>query len=125
MASALELLNRVLETGDGDEFAARLAPGAVVWHNYDNLEIGATDNMNNIGLLQEMVADLRVDVLRRAEFPGGAFQQVVIRGTVRASGRQLAAQNCIIVLETDGKITRIEEYVDPTVGQQLSAPAEA
>ena len=72
-----------------------------------------------------MVDGLHIEVLREAEVPGGAFEQVVMRGTVKASGRQLAGQNCIIVFETDGKITRVEEYVDPTFGQQLTEPAEA
>jgi ketosteroid isomerase-like protein len=30
-------------------------------------------------------------------------------------------QNAVIITTADGQITRIDEYVDPTVGAQLSA----
>jgi len=123
MANGLDALNHLIETGESDDFIARLAPGAVVWHNHDDSEIDAIDNIKGIDFLQQMVDGLRIDVVRTAQIPGGWFEQVVMRGTVKASGRPLAGQNCIVVLETDGKITRIEEYVDPTFGQQLTEPA--
>jgi ketosteroid isomerase-like protein len=123
MTSGLDALNHVIETGESDDFLACLAPGAVVWHNHDDLEVDAIDNLKGIGMLQEMVDGVRVDVVRRAEIPGGEFAQVVMRGTVKATGRQLAGRNCLFVFETDGKITRIDEYVDPTFVQQLTQPA--
>ena len=62
--------------------------------------------------LGEQVVDKAHRLLREAE---------EISDLVRASGKPFEMQNCLIVTTSgDGLITRIDEYVDPTVGAQLS-----
>jgi ketosteroid isomerase-like protein len=106
---------------DADAFVAALAPGAIVWHNHDRKEVDARENMAAIAMLGQLVAGLDNDHVRLATIDGGFMLQFVTRGTVRASGKPFEMQNCLVVLtDAGGLISRIEEYVDPTVGAQLS-----
>jgi ketosteroid isomerase-like protein len=106
---------------DADAFVAALAPGAVVWHNHDRKEVDARENMGAIAMLGQLVDGLENDHVRLATIDDGFMLQFVTKGSVRASGKPFEMQNCLIVTTSgDGLITRIDEYVDPTVGAQLS-----
>jgi ketosteroid isomerase-like protein len=106
---------------DPDALVAALAPGAIVWHNHDRKDVDARENMAAIAMLGQLVDGLANEYPRVATIDGGFMLQYVTRGTVRSSGKPFEMQNCLVVLTTaDGLIARIEEYVDPTVGGQLS-----
>jgi hypothetical protein len=106
---------------DADAFVAALAPGAIVWHNHDRKEVDARENMGAIAMLGQIVDGLENEHVRLAPIDNGFMLQFVTKGTVRASGKPFEMQNCLIVSTTgDGLISRIDEYVDPTVGAQLS-----
>ena len=106
---------------DADAFVAALAPGAVVWHNHDRKEVDARENMAAIAMLGQIVDELENEHVRLAAIDGGFVLQFVTRGRVRANGNPFEMLNCLIVTTTDdGLISRIDEYVDPTVGAQLS-----
>jgi ketosteroid isomerase-like protein len=108
--------------GNGTEaLTANLAPGAVVWHNHDRQEVDAIDNMAGIGMLGKIVQDAKFETVRLAPLADGFVLQFVLRGTVTSSGKPFEMQNAVIITTADGQITRIDEYVDPTVGAQLSA----
>jgi len=105
---------------DADAFVNALAPGAVVWHNYDRKEIDARENMGAIAMLSKLVDGMTNEHVRLAPIDGGFMLQFVTRGTVRSSGNPFEMQNCLVVsTNDDGLIDRIDEYVDPTVGRQL------
>jgi ketosteroid isomerase-like protein len=112
--------SHALETGDADALVGHLAPESIVWHNHDRQEVDAVTNMQGVGVLAKMVRDLKLDVLRVAPTPDGFVMQFVMRGIVTANGKPFEMQNCIVVSMIDGKVTRIDEYVDPTVAAQLS-----
>ncbi len=106
---------------DADAFVAALAPGATVWHNHDRKEVDARENMATIAVLGQLVDHLENEHVRVAPIDDGFVLQFVTRGTVRSSGNPFEMQNCLVVTTSgDGLITRIDEYVDPTVGGQLS-----
>jgi len=106
---------------DADAFVAALAPGAIVWHNHDRKEVDARENMAAIAMLGQLVDELDNEHVRLAAIDGGFVLQFVTTGTVRASGKPFEMQNCLVVTTNDdGLVTRIDEYVDPTVGGQLS-----
>ncbi|MFN8028237.1 MAG: hypothetical protein U0W40_18300 [Acidimicrobiia bacterium] len=107
-------------TGEPDAMVATFAPGAIVWHNYDRKEVDAIENMASVTVLSQIVKDMSMDHLRVEEFDGGFLYQFALKGTVIASGNPFEMHNVIIASVADGKITRIDEYVDPTVGAQLS-----
>jgi len=106
---------------DADAFVAALAPGAVVWHNHDRKEVDARENMAAIAMLGQIVDGLSNEHVLLAPIDTGFVLQFVTRGTVRSNGNPFEMQNCLVVTTTDdGLISRIDEYVDPTVGAQLS-----
>ena len=108
--------------GNGTEaLAANMAPGAVVWHNHDRVEVDAIANMAGIGILGKLVQDAKFTTVRLATISDGFVLQFVLRGTVTTSGKPFEMQNVVIITTLDQRITRIDEYVDPTVGAQLSA----
>ncbi len=110
-----------IEGRDADAFVAVLAPGAIVWHNHDRKEADARENMAAVGMLGQLVDGLKSEQVRYAPIDGGFVLQFVVHGTVKSSGKTFEMQNCLIVTTTDdGLISRIDEYVDPTVGAQLS-----
>ena len=77
--------------------------------------------MAAIAMLSQLVDELQNEFPRRAPVDGGFMVQYVTTGKVRSSGQPFEMHNCLIVLTNDdGLIERIEEYVDPTVGAQLS-----
>ena len=106
---------------DPDDFVALLAPGAIVWHNHDRKEVDARENMAAIGMLGQLVDNLKNERVLLSPTDTGFVLQFVIRGSVRSSGNDFEMQNCVVVTTTDdGLISRIDEYVDPTVGAQLA-----
>ncbi len=106
---------------DADAFVGVLAPGAIVWHNHDRKEVDARENMAAVGMLGQLVEELDNEHVRLTPIDGGFVLQFVTRGKVRSNGNPFEMQNCLVVTtDGDGLITRIDEYVDPTVGAQLS-----
>ena len=106
---------------DADAFVAALAPGAIVWHNHDRDEVDARENMAAIAMLGQIVDELENEHVLLAPIDRGFVLQFVTNGKVRANGNPFEMHNCLIVhTNADGLITRIDEYVDPTVGAQLS-----
>jgi ketosteroid isomerase-like protein len=107
--------------GNSDAFAAGLAPGAVVWHNHDRQEVDAIDNMAAVDMLSQIVDNVVTESRLFTPIDGGFLLQYVTNGNVKSNGKPFEMHNCLIVqTNADGLITRIEEYVDPTVGAQLS-----
>ena len=110
-----------LTGGDPDGFVELLAPGAIVWHNHDRKEVDARENMAAIAMLSQLVDDVKNEHVLLAPIDGGFVLRYVTRGTVKSNGNAFEMQNCLIVTTTDdGLMQRLDEYVDPTVGAQLS-----
>jgi ketosteroid isomerase-like protein len=76
--------------------------------------------MASVGMLVQIARDMSMEHLRVEEFPGGFVYQFALHGTVVASGKPLEMHNVVIASVADGYITRIDEYVDPTIGEQLA-----
>ena len=118
MAAAFDA---ALTGSDPDGFVALLAPGAIVWHNHDRKEVDARENMAAIGMLGQLVENLKNERVLLSPTDSGFVLQFVVRGSVRSSGNDFEMHNCVVVTTTDdGMISRIDEYVDPTVGAQLA-----
>jgi hypothetical protein len=117
---AVLALNAALESGAPELAIASLARGAVLWHNDDKVEMDAAEGIERVAGLHALVDDVTIEVVQGAPLPDGWLQRIVLRGTVRSSGADLAAHNCVAVeLDDDSRITRIDEYVDPTMLDQL------
>jgi ketosteroid isomerase-like protein len=108
-----------LRIGSADAFISYLAPGAILWHNDTRQEVDAETTLRGIGARLQLVRDREPEVLRVLPTPDGFVMQFALRGTVVANGNPFEMQNCIVVSLVDDKVTRIDEYVDPTVEAQL------
>lgn len=118
--SAADALKHQFATGDRAPFEALFAPGCMLWHTGDTAEVPAA-NRPGAAVLREIVDDLHADIVQLEDFASGSGQMIrlVMRGTVRESGQPLEAHSCIVLTVGDKGITRIDEYIDPTLSRQL------
>ena len=117
----LDALNDALRSASVDDVIDHLAPGAVTWHNDDKVEIDAVENLKRLPGLHQLVDGVDVEVVRREPLESGWLQRFVLRGTVRSTGKRLAAHNCVVVHLADGLITRIDGAAAAELVTQLPA----
>jgi ketosteroid isomerase-like protein len=124
MSDHLAIADRLftaIAAGDIDTVRAVYAPNARIWHNFDDADQPAEQNLKVLRWVVATVKDLRYDDVRRLPTPEGFVQQHVLRGTV--NGTPLAIPACIIATLRDGRITRLDEYIDSAHAAPLMAAA--
>jgi ketosteroid isomerase-like protein len=100
-----------IEQGDVATVADSYTADVGIWHNFDDK---VQTREENLATLQGMVArisdrqyrDRRVEV-----FEGGFLQQHVLSG-VRKDGSRVSLPACIVCRLRDGRIARLDEYLD-------------
>jgi len=96
----------------------------VIWHNDDLLEQSVEDNLRVLQGLHRAVSGLRYDIVRRAAAADGVLQQHVLRG--RLPNRAEVNLHAAMYLQVrDGRITRIEEYLDSARRSEIRKAREA
>jgi len=101
-----------IQAGDVAAVADLYADDAVIWHNFDGIAQPREANLAVLAWMTANVRDLRYEEIQRHEIDGGFVQQHVLRGTA-ASGAALDVPCCLVVqVDGDGKISRIDEYLD-------------
>lgn len=100
-----------IEAGDIDGVSACYAKDAVIWHNDDKLE---TTPAQNLDVLKQFIANVpkRVYANRRFFPVEGGFIQQHDTELHLADGRVLSLPVCIVFKVVDGKIKRLDEYLD-------------
>lgn len=89
-------------------------PDIKVWHNTDKVEQSITQNRKVSAWLYSKVPDLDMVDVRQSIFDGGWVQQHRLVGT-RSDGSALEILSCIVfTVSPEGRITRMEEYIDPS-----------
>jgi uncharacterized protein len=111
-------LHAALVTGDTRALGRLCRDDLVVWHNSDRVEIDRGTALSRISALSQIAEGVTLETVRFIETDIGFVEQIVIRGTLNATGKPLELHNCLLVSVVDGKIERIDEYVDPTVATQ-------
>jgi ketosteroid isomerase-like protein len=114
MSKHLEIAERLftaITAGDIDAVRRLYGPGCVVWHNNDGVEQAAEENLRVLEWVVRNVRDLRYDEVRRQGTPTGFVQQHVVRGT-GPRGREIAIAACMVGRVENGRITRLDEYLD-------------
>ncbi len=109
---------RLLEEGDQEKARACYAEDARIWHNFDDYEQDVDENLQTLGWMVKNSRSRRYDIQRLEEIEGGYLQQHVLRIETR-SGEQIAMPACVVVQVRDGRIARIEEYLDPASAVKL------
>ncbi|MEY4174327.1 MAG: hypothetical protein RI900_1492 [Actinomycetota bacterium] len=108
-----DLADRLLAAigaGDSDAMRTIYAPDAALWHNFDQRDQTVDENLVTLADLHRRLADIRYTEIRRFLAPGGFVQQHVLTGT--AKGGPLSMPAMIRFWVADGRITRLEEYLD-------------
>jgi ketosteroid isomerase-like protein len=107
-----ERLFRAIEAGDLAAVRGLYSPHVRVWHNDDGKEQGLEENLSVLAWVVRHVRDLRYTEERRQRCEQGFVQQHVLRGRT-LSGEDLAIPSCLVVRIEQGRIVRIDEYLDP------------
>jgi len=115
-------LTDAIESGDPNAIAACCTDNVVVWHNYDNLEVGFDVVVPMLSTLVARVPGVRYVDVRRYPIERGYVQQHVVRGDAPSGRLNLPA--CMIVDVRDGLIARIEEYLDRAAISVLRQPRQ-
>ena len=100
-----------LTAHDADTVRAIYAPDARIWHNSTGTLQTVDENIQSLHRVHSVLDNLHYDVQRREAINGGFFQQHILRGTL-ASGEAFAMPACAICDVNDGRITRLDEYLN-------------
>lgn len=111
-----------LAAGDVEAVRAIYAPDAKLWHNNDEIEQTVDQNLRVLAWLIRALPERQCRIVRREILPDGFFQQHVLEG-VLADGQPFAMPACVVVQAKDGRIVRLDEYLDPAAGAPLAAQA--
>ena len=111
-----------IEKGDIDTVRDSYAPGAVIWHNTDELETTREDNVKVLSGFVKAIPGRHYENRRAQVFPGGFVHQHDLRA-VRADGVAVVLPACLVCQVADGRITRLDEYFDSARVARLTARA--
>jgi ketosteroid isomerase-like protein len=110
-----------IEAKDPAAVGALYADDVAVWHNFDDACQDKAANLATLSGLCAAATKIRYDVTERLELEAGrVLQRHVLRVSV-PSGETFAIPACIFVTVANGKITRIDEYLDTGQANRLRA----
>jgi len=112
---SLEVADRLfksIERGDIAAIREIYAPDVIIWHNNDGATQTVDANLAVVGWVVANISEIAYTEIRRHATPTGFVQQHVMRGRVKASGKELRLPACIICDVENGRITRLDEYFD-------------
>lgn len=120
MLDLCERFFAAVAAGDLDAVRSIYAPDAVIWHNNDQAEQSVEANLRVLRWATSRIAGFRYDEVRRAVTPEGFMEQHVLCGTA-PNGEELRVPACIVCTVRDGRITRLDEYLDSAQIAALTA----
>ncbi|MFC3069191.1 nuclear transport factor 2 family protein [Phenylobacterium soli] len=100
-----------IQAGDTATVRDCYAPDAKIWHNNDGVEQTVDQNMKVLDWFIRALPDRNYRVQRVEALPDGFVQQHVLEATL-PDGEKWAMDACVVVRMKDGKITRLDEYID-------------
>ncbi|MGA0605185.1 nuclear transport factor 2 family protein [Phenylobacterium sp. VNQ135] len=100
-----------IEQGDVETVKSSYTPDVEIWHNFDDLIQTREQNVETLKGMVGRISDRLYDNRRLEVFADGFVQQHVLRGT-RKDGKRVSLPAAIIVKLRDGKIARLDEYID-------------
>lgn len=103
---------RAIRAGDVEGSVAMFAPGAVIWHNFDDRAIPAERSAATLGRLHQAMPDVDWEDVTVQPTAAGFVWQAVVVGN--GPGGPVRAPTCMVVaLSEAGLIERLDEYLDP------------
>ena len=118
-----ERLFAAITAGDVEAVRDIYAADAVIWHNNDGLEQCVDDNLRVLRWVAANIRHLHYENVRRQRTDTGFAQQHALRGRA-PNGRELNIPACIICTVRNGRITRLDEYLDSAHLLPLLEPDE-
>ena len=96
--------------GRGELFSHLLAPGATVWHNFDETEFPAEFILQQAALQKQIAPDLHAEDVRVCVFETGFVIEQSVVGTL-ANGTTFRIPGAIVAYVDGDRIARLREYV--------------
>lgn len=109
---AAERLFTAIERGDVAAIREIYAPDAKIWHNNDGKTQTVDENLAVLKWVVENIGEISYSDARRQATETGFVQQHVLRGRLKGSGKMFELPACIVCTVEDGRITRLDEYLD-------------
>lgn len=122
MAICMRFFDAV-EAGDQPALAALIAPGAVIWHNYDDVAMPFAELLPALVALPGLVPGIRYVDRRYVGLPDGIFAQHRLKGLLPPDMVVDVPLAVRITLE-DGKVSRMDEYIDAASIANIVAAAQ-
>ena len=107
-----ERLFASIESGDLAAVDDLYADDIVVWANHDGRASDKARSLRVLDWLCGRLGDRHYEVRRRIVIPGGFLQEHVLHGRA-PDGTEIAMPACIVADVADGRVTRLNEYLDP------------
>lgn len=116
-ALSIEEMNRIgdrlvaaIQAGDTAAVRAIYAPDATIWHNFDEREQNPDENLLTLVDMHRRASNIRYTEIERFVSPGGFVQQHVLLADAKFGPLRMPA--IIRFWVENGRITRLEEYLD-------------
>jgi ketosteroid isomerase-like protein len=100
-----------IERADTEALRGIYSDDATIWHNFDQVDQHRDANLKVLAWIGRNIADLAYTDIRRVIIDGGFIQQHVLRGKA-PNGTELEVPAMLRISCEDGKVTRVEEYLD-------------
>ena len=110
-AAVAQQLFDAIERGDVEALRSLYHVDARIWHNTDGAEQSVDENLRVLRWLVRNTSLRRYDEVRREIIPSGFVQMHVLRLDL-GTGRSLRIPACLVARVAQGRITRIDEYLD-------------
>ena len=107
-----------IQAGDVQGMRDCYAPDAKIWHNTDDVEQTIDQNAKVLEWFIRTLPDRNYRVIRRETLKDGFVQQHVLEATL-PDGTSWHMFACCVIRMADGKITRLDEYLDSAQGKAL------
>ena len=113
-AEVADRLFDAIERGDYATVEGMWADDVLVWHSGDPKDNQRTRALKVIRWFMDITTTRSYEILDRQFFDGGFVQQHLLRAQ-RSDGVSIEMRVCIVIkVDTNGLITRIDEYFDPS-----------
>ena len=100
-----------IQSRDLDTVRDIYSPEVEIWHNVTRRTQTREENLALLLDFTSRVSQLRYEEIERNVFEGGYAQRHVVRG-VLASGEKVEIPAALVVYVSNGRITRLFEYID-------------
>ncbi|MFJ2238013.1 nuclear transport factor 2 family protein [Streptomyces sp. NPDC087859] len=118
--SVVHTLLAAIEKGDMDEVRRCFAPGALTWHNFDEIEQDVHAMAAILGHLCALSTSRSYEDRRITTVGSQAFLQYTLTAVLRSGDRFRMPAMMRLEIDSGGLVARIEEYFDSRVLDTLA-----